>query len=548
MAYFIFRVNLSNPNFPFATELWGRSIVIPQYDQNFDRTTLNAPGVVIDKGIPQAYYMHNVLPTPQGYQSIGYLDGLPPDACNTTPNNTDFDQAFTLQDPNGNKFLFVPAAGKNYVFDASVGTWQASTFISGVTATTLVTTAFVQGQTYIFYEGIGAFTYNSSTKALDSVTLTGLDIAQVLGICTANGYMVAFSRNNVAWSSLLDPTDFTPDLTTGAGGASINDAKGNIIACLPLSGGFVVYCDLNAVGARYSGNINFPFVFKEVPGSAGIRSTLDVSYHSNLAFHILWDGNGLQQLTLQNTTQVYPEAADFLAGQIFEDFDEDTNSFTTTYLQVPPNIAVTIISARFLVISYGIAAPDFTHALVYDLLLNRWGKLKITHRHCFQFTFPNLFGATTYGQLVNTTYLQLSNTTYAELGQAVSTVDEFKHSFAFLQQDGDVQLVDFSLSELNSNGVLLTGKYQLQRAQRVEHQVTEFDGVRNDVNKFEYYIIPTQDGKTMGSLMPPFLAKVSPRSRIYKQLINCYSFSCLMKGQFNLHSMNLTVTQGGYSE
>jgi hypothetical protein len=548
MPQYPLRVNLASPLFPFATELWGRSIIVPQFDQNFDRTTLNAPGVTVDKGIPQAFYMHNCLPTPQGYQAIGYTNGLPPNAGNTLPPNPDFDQVFSIQQPDGHRFLFSPSIGKNFIYDATINTWIVSTPTPGVDGTTLVTVAMVQGQSYIYYEKIGAFKYDPVAQTMVPVTLTGLDVTKVIGIASANGYMIAWTTVNVAWSSLLNSTDFTPDLTTGAGGGAINDASGDIRVCLPIAGGFIVYCDLNAVGARYSGNINFPFVFKEVPGSGGIRHPNDVSYHSNLAYHILWSGNGLQQLTLVSTIPIYVEATDFLAGQIFEDFDDASLTFSTSYLSSPLNLHITIISARFMVISYGMAAPDFTHALVFDLALSRWGKLKITHRQCFQFTFPNLVGAQTYGDLILKSYHDLLNTTYGDLNSAVANLsqDEFKHNFAFLQANGTVKIVDFSFSEGTANGVLMLGKYQFQRAQRIEHQVAEFDVVQAGANNFNYFIVPTQDGKTLGKLIPGFLTLRADRTIVYKKIVNAYSLAALFTGQFNLTSITFIFTMGGY--
>lgn len=548
MPQYPLRVALNNANFPFASELWGRSIVVPQFDQNFDRTTLNAPGVAIDKGIPQAYYMHNCMPTQQGYQAVGYVNGTTPGSNETLPPNPGMDQAFSLQNTDGSRFIFVPAGGKNFVYDNTQQRWIQCTATPGVTGTTLVTTAMVQGQTYIFYEKIGCFKYDPALQNLVPVTLTALDVTQILGICSANGYMVAWSDVNVAWSSLTISTDFTPDLTTGAGGGAINDAQGKIKVCLPISGGFVVYCDLNAVGARYSGNINFPFVFKEVPGSAGIRHPNDVSYHSNLAFHILWSGNGLQQLNLSTTTLVYEEAADYLAQKIFEDFDDLTLQFSSEYLSVPLNLHITIISARFFVISYGRQSPVFTHCLVFDLGLNRWGKLKIPHVHCFQYTFPTINASRTYDDLFATTYHDLSTTTYADLESTVNALsqDEFRQSFAFLQADGDVKLVDFDFSEDNANGVLLLGKYQFQRTQRIEHQVAEFDVVRNGAN-FSYFIIPTNDGKT---LLPPILGfkvRSGDKTAIFKKQVNAYNISALLQGQFNITSVTFVFTMGGYS-
>lgn len=548
MPQYPLRVALNNANFPFIMELWGRSIIVPQFDQNFDRTTINAPGVIIDKGIPQAFYLHNVMPTTQGYQAIGYVDGTDPGAAGSLPPDPNMDQAFIIQHTTGSRFIFVPGGGQNFVYDGTLLRWIKCTTTPGVSGNTLITVAMVQGQSYIFYQQIGCFKYDPATQNLVAVTLTALDVSKILGICSANGYLIAWSDVNVAWSSLSTPTDFTPDLTTGAGGGAINDAQGKIKVCLPLSGGFVVYCDLNAVGGRYSGNINFPFVFKEIPGSAGIRHPNDVSYHSNLSYHILWSGNGLQQLTLISSALQYPEAADFLAQKVFEDFNDITLTFTTEYLDVPLNLHLTIISARFLVISYGKVAPIFTHALVFDIALNRWGKMKIDHVHCFQYTFPTINAGQTYADLAGTTYHGLANTTYADLANEIIPLsqDEFKQSFAFLQSNGAVKLADFDFSGQKANGVLLLGKYQFQRTQRIEHQVAEFDVV-NDGANFSYFIIPTQDGKTLGTPINGFRCKSGPKTALFKKQVNAYSLAALLTGQFNITSVTFTFTMGGYS-
>lgn len=544
MAQVTFRTNLASVIFPFATELWGRSIIVPQYDQNFDRTTLNAPGVTIDKGIPQVFYMHNCMPTSQGYQAIGY-DQIAPGMAGAV----DFDNAYPIQNNDDNRFLFVPASGKNYVFDGAVGSWVSispvppGTYRDGI----VVSTAFIQSQSYIFYDSIGCFKYDDVGKALTPVALAGVSVQNIRGICAANGYMIAWSNNSVAWSNLTNPTDFVPSLVTGAGGGSVNEAKGAIVACLPIAGGFLVYCENNVVAARYSGNTNFPFIFKEVPGSGGLKSLNQVSWHANLPYHITWDSNGLQQISLASATGIYPEATDFLASQIFEDYDEISQTFTSEYLGQQLYTNVNIISARYLVLSYGINYPDFTHALVLDMLLNRWGKLKITHRCCFEYNFPNPYGALTYGQLalLNFTYGGLLGTSYGDLASRVDTSILFKKSFAFMQADGTVQAVDFEFSESNADGVFVAGKFQLQRTQTIEHQQCDIDVV-GDSNNFNYSVIPSYDGKTLLTPVPGFLDLKASRMRRYKKMVSGTNFACLFTGQFHLTSFVLTLTQGGY--
>src|SRR5690348_7138059 len=119
MAQQISRGNLSAARFPLVSSFHGRTIILPQYDMNYQKNTVFA-GADQDKdiGVPQVFYMHNVMPTEQGYQSVGFTTAL-----NGVADAEDFDQAITVLDANGNKYLFVPAGGKNYIFDAPVLDW-----------------------------------------------------------------------------------------------------------------------------------------------------------------------------------------------------------------------------------------------------------------------------------------------------------------------------------------------------------------------------------------------------------------------------------------
>ena len=221
-----------------------------------------------------------------------------------------------------------------------------------------------------------------------------------------------------------------------------------------------------------------------------------------------------------SSTAIFPEANDFLAAKLFEDFDETTLKFSLQYLTTPLNTNVTIIAARYIVLSYGTAAaaPDFTHALIYDLTLKRWGKLKITHRDCFEWNFPNLYGQLTYGQLNTTNYGGLLGTTYAELSQQTSSPQVYKEEFCFLQGDGTVQIVNFDFSEETADGVMVCGKFQFSRNERIEHQECQVDTV-DQGNSFQYYVIASYDGKTLQTPVPGFLVENGPQTRLYKKLV-----------------------------
>ena len=66
MAQIQMRGNLNAANIPLLSNLFGRSIIIPQQDQNYQRSSIVGQDAQLDKGIPQVYYGHNIMPTGQG--------------------------------------------------------------------------------------------------------------------------------------------------------------------------------------------------------------------------------------------------------------------------------------------------------------------------------------------------------------------------------------------------------------------------------------------------------------------------------------------------
>jgi hypothetical protein len=536
-------MNLASAIFPFHTDMWGRSIILPQYDQNYDSKVLStgADTTEKDKGIPQAFYMHNVTPTVYGYQSIGY-DTMVAGIADTM----DFDFCYPLQNPQLGRFLFSPAAGKNYVYDQTVGTWESiSPIPSGtIPESSIVTTAYVHGQTYICYERYHTYKYNEVTKVMDLVVLSGLVDANVKGVCAANGYMLVWDDVTVSWSNATNETDFVPSLITGAGGGSVNDAKGRIIVCLPISGGFLVYCEKNIVAAKYTGNINFPYIFTEVPGSAGITSPNQVSWRSNLAKHYAWTSAGMQMVDKSQANDLLPEVTDFLAAKIFEDFDEATLTLNQSFLGTQLNVAVAVVAQRFVIVSYGVSPPEFTHALLYDLSLKRWGKLKIQHRSCFQWNVPNLYGAITYGQLINTTYGDLINTTYGELLTSIDVPEQPRKTIAFLQMDGTVKLVNFDLSEESANGVLIIGKFQFQRNFWITHQNTDIETVYA-ARAFKLYLMSTLDGKDLQSPVEAVVLRRNAKNINFVKRLAGQNISLVLLGAFASNCIVFNFTQGG---
>lgn len=540
MARYHSRCNLSAARFPLTTALSGRTIILPQHDMNYQKNAIFA-GSDSDRdiGIPQVFYCHNTVPTEQGFQSVGYDGVIAP-----VVGETEFDQIIPLLEAGGNKFLFSPSGGKNYVFDAPTFAWASVSPITGVEPNALVTSAFVQGDTYIFYEHIGAFKYNSTTKLLDPVTLIGLNPLLLRGIVGSNGYLLAFDDSTVYWSSAVDPLDFVPSLITGAGSGAVTDMKGRIVACLPNINGFIVYSTGNAVGATFTSNIRFPFTFKEISGSGGIFSKEQVTHDANTEDHYALTSVGLQQLTKTTAKTLFPEFTDFLTARVFEDFDSATKTFTETILGADLLVKLTLVAVRYLIISYGVA--ELTHALLYDIAQKRWGKLKITHVDAFEYNYPNLYGEITYEMLLNANllYSDLFGTSYQDLFTAVSTANKPRRTLAFLQKDGTVKLVDFDLGRLADDAVFLLGKYQFTRGHMLQLLGFEVENANVGAN-FAAFVLPSNDGKNFQPAVTPYLKTNNGKLREYATRVSGVNHTLLFTGTYNLVSTLIRYTPHG---
>ena len=540
MPNYYCRLNLSSAIFPFYTEAAGDTIITPNLDENFDR--YNAANTTPDKGVPQVLYMHNVLPIAGGFQSVGYdvqIAGM--------PGHTDFDRAYDLRNSDLGKFIFVPAGGMNYIYDPNVGTWTSvSPFAPGLISTdTVVTTAFLNGQSYIYFSGIGCYKYDDVNKVLVAVNFTGVTLAKVKGICAANGYMILWSDNYVAWSSLTDPTNFIPSTITGAGGGQINDVKGKINFCLGITNGFILYCDNNCVGATYTSNTNYPYVFAEIADSGGVYNLSAVGWQSNLDTHLVYSTSGMQALNKSSAQAAMPEVSDFLAAQVFEDFNETTFSFSQQYTSAPLYMRVTAISDRYIVVSYGLNNPDYTHAIVFDSTLGRFGKLRINHRDCFNWNNPSPYGPILYSQLLMTPMSTISEAeSYGDLLTGLFIDDQPKKTIGFLAADGTVSIVDMNLSEANADGVFILGKLKLLRSEMFTHQKTKVETVLPGA-AFSLQLLPTFDGKDFSAAIPTFQLSSNATIRNYAARYTADNISLCFTGAYNLTSLVVNFMSGG---
>lgn len=509
MAQITYRANLSAKSFPFVSENFGRSVIVAQYDQNYNKllaaSTVASPDEDRDIGVPQLYYCHNVMPHEQGTQSIGFTNILP-----GVSGVTDFSEIFLLRDSADNKaYLGVKENGDFYISDGTGAPWVFKQ--SGV-AGKLVTIAYVSGLTYIFVENTGCYTYDFSLGTFTSQTLIGLVEANITGICHSYGYLIAYSTTDVAWSSTINPLDFVPSLVSGAGGGAVESARGAINYCIPFLQGFVVGTADNCVVALFQNNSQYPFTFREIVNSGGMTDLNLVDVDPNSSNLYSYTTSGMQLISSTQTQTVFPELTDFISGRYFEDFDDATQTFNTTVLSTAMKKKLAIIADRYLIMSYGVLG--LTHAIVYDFTLKRYGKIKLDHVEAFTYHIAT-----------------------------AGILETPRQSLGFLKKDGSVQVVDFNIAAPDSNGTAIFGKYQFIRPRMMQLDMIELESVRQ-TQSFALTTLASLDGKNT-TKTTPVLTYSSGLTRTYMDRAIGKNISLLAQGGFMLDSLVLTFNIHG---
>lgn len=287
--------------------------------------------------------------------------------------------------------------------------------------------------------GAEAPSTGNTTVGMVVQKLTGLtdgeDPTYPQGITTYGGYLLAWTKDAFYWSSTVDPTDFTPNLATGAGGGQVEAAKGVIVFVSPFASGLYLFTDKNTVSALYSNNIRYPFVFKEIAQSGGLASAKYAAKESLAVRPIAYTSSGLQRIsTTSGAEQLFPAVTDFLASEQIEDFYN--GRLQLTQLTDVMKKAIAYVGDRFLMLSYG--AVGLTHALVFDSALERWGKLRQDHVAIIDWDIT-----------------------------PPEVTETPKNSVALLQENGRILIVNHNAP---ADAVVILGKYQYVRQRTLQLQ------------------------------------------------------------------------------
>ena len=502
MAQRYFPLDLAVGNFPFISKDKPRTVMV------------NSSGYLTgNEAKPAVLYGHNVMPSDAGYEAVGYTSRVAAATADTALAYF-VDVRRVYDEASNNKYLGFDSLGTCYILDASniAAGWVTTGILitEGDFDATKVSIGDVQGISYICYSQGAVYTL-ATNNTLTAITLTSLEMSEVLGIIGSSGYLIAYTDKAVAWSSTIDPTDFDPSDVTGAGGGNINNTIGSLLFATVNTYGFLLYAEGNIITAVYTGNSSYPFKFTALQNSSGCESLHLTTYKSNYDSQFAYTKAGLQSITYSAAETVLPEATDFLSGRLLEDFDDTTKEFTYSYVD---SIAkrLNLVASRYLVASYGIPSlPYYTHALVYDIALGKLGKLKANHIDVIEL-----------------------------LGEQPEIA---KQSIGLVSLDGSINTVDFSSSS-TAYGTLILGKLQYSHTSMIKLLGAEFENLAYG-DTIEVGAFTSVDGKNFSYAAGALLNAGTNWLRTYGFMSSGKNHSLLITGRFNLNTVLVKYATAG---
>jgi hypothetical protein len=550
MAQIPYRVNLSAAAFPFLLSKAVGHVIVPGLDQNYDRR-IDPQGEQKTPGIPQAIYLENVLPSIEGYQSIGYVRSNP--LPGTSP-ATDY-VILEVKRPDGHwpiimafkigeqrAFFFkdtvtgwveIPVMGSppdNFPADPSL---YFSTIIQGNILIWCAGMSFLYG-----YGGTNELTYNNASYAPAGV------LDDVICFLSSYNYLILIknlpSGVAVLWSSTVDPFDFSASLVTGAGGGAIATTQGNALAAYPCPEGFYIYTKNNIILAVYTGNSRYPFKFVPVKDSQGISTSLDVYTDLDESAGLVFTRHGQFHVTSgDRAVQVMPEASEFFErANTYDIFDRVNLVFSVGrrpvgYRKIRPYA----FGSRYLLLSYKETAIEeneiFDGVIVYDKLLNRYGKLKFKHTKIF--TFMEYEGDLTVGIRADRLVLGFLDADTGQVGRWTFVRDPARDDLS---------------PAINHEAVLVLGRYQYVRSRDICLDEVILEGSEGKASPdIKLYAMPSRVGTGYSAITELTYVPDSSNQRTYKYYSTAEgrNVSLCIVGSFDMASAELRFHLGGDS-
>lgn len=515
MAHISYRANLSSAIFPLTYNNVGGTVIVPGPDQNYDRR-VDPAGEQKTAGIPQAIFLENVLPTEYGYQSVGYFD-LPSIPLSVGQyitfaylTNDNFIAAQTSAPTNRwaiNKHNNILNAASPWNFQTTGPSDVWNTFDYG--------TAFVRGYNYGYIPNVGGVKITEGGILLWEHWVQSEPFTNFNGgyLIASHNYLVGITptTGEVQWSSTTAPTDFTPSLVTGAGSTIPNEFNSLVVGVRNTSEGFIMYCTRNAIAATYTGNSRYPWKFREIDGAYGYDRNDDIAGPKGAEAHYAIDAQKtLRAVTTSGAQKIAPEVSTWLRGQpALESWNNTSKQVTVTSLAgAKLRTWLRYVMNRYLFLSYTDArlslTNDYQHILVYDTLLQRYGRLKVDHYFIW----------------------------------------EYDGNVYFLSRTGQCKMLRFDLavSAAAHDATLILGKFQYVRSRHIDlHNVRTEHGLDSN---YTVGVISSLAGTTAGTYTQLVPSYTSPDANEYDCRLTGMNHQIVIRGKFDINTLNLTFSPG----
>lgn len=333
-------------------------------------------------------YAENILPTEFGFTGVRFRKVFTPAA------GVKCDSLHLLYNADGTASYFIPNNGDCLILDDTSSVNWKSYYLGNFAGQPSIAT--VLGRTFICWPGQGIFEYNKTAQTLAPIHLHGLFSTNLTCITSAYNYLIATDGQIIYWSSAIDPQEFTPLLTTGAGSAIPQARKTQIRYLTPAEGGFHVHTTSGVIYAKFLQNEQIPWAFDEVFGSGGFLNSEYLAPEYAITNHGLQNIVGQKSATVHfpplDRRKVYTYVGLSPFGQEFsqEGFARESETWGSKpvgphfldehVLELLPRMKLFRLADKYLVLSVALKdSKIFNLAYVYDFKLKTFGCINIPH-------------------------------------------------------------------------------------------------------------------------------------------------------------------------
>lgn len=540
MALTKFTLDTEKADFPFLSRLAKKGTVIPHLDQ--------------ERVVPIPIYVDNVVPTAEGITSIGYLaysNVFELDA----PIDYEYYKAkvfpiYSSVGETGYIILDISAA-KIKVYAPQVGISQVLEYASSEIVPSVF---FFRDRSWLFHPDLGLRFINTEFQ-LEEQALEGINTANLLGMTSAISYLIGYDEDTIYWSDPINFAQFDPTpSTSNANFTSVLGVKGKINLVLAAPKGFVIYTDGNATRAKFTQNVRNPWVFDELKNSSGVANASQVTDYENLGTHFIWSNAGFGVVGDNSVEYPFSNLTELLAGDLIENIEfvqgntEQEILLATEILRGQRyRTAVNFAANRYVAISYGEYDSVFSYVLLYDVHLQRWGRLKVDHVDVFNFIPPK---KETDSPAEN---FFVDETQAAEVFFGAAAMDFLPKDFDFnfwgkdfavLLPNGDVWRVTSNYKSdpaIKDIGVLIYGEIALTRGRYSELSEIEISGYIDYEEDHVEVHVRSKD-TTFETFHQAFL---DPQLERFVTRSVGRNHEILLRGKFNISTMVVSLIQQG---